>query len=287
MSRFFVLLIFVFVAGCSGSGGSAPTPSGTATATTTTTTPSAATCVAAHEPLVDASGSHAVAWTKTYCGPSAEREVVYIDSYSTDDSGQVFGTTRDVNRGRVTWDFTNLDYSDLAWPTNDMLFMSLKRVQADEVSEWNWHILGNRYGISGPIETRMVSQRPTDDYCVPEFIKYCEKKYSDSEHPYVYERAKKYQWDCYWNTSIESGVDGYGARPGLNDGRVSCDLFDITGAKTKLTTYFMPTSGPYPRLASDSMFFFVAGGDGIAYFRPTNEFGVPMIVSNFRFSILQ
>jgi hypothetical protein len=285
MSRFLVLLVFVFVAGCSGSGGSAPTPNGTTTTTTTTTTPPAATCVAAHEPLVDASGSHAIAWTKTYCGPSDQWEGVYLDSSSTDDSGQVLGTTRDLNRGRVTWDFTGLDYTDLLWPTDDMMFMVLKRIQSNGFSEWNWHILGNRYGVNGPIETRLVTQRPNDDYCIPNNIYACEKKWADRDNPFVYERAKKYQWDCFWNTTIASGIDDYGVPPaGVMDGRISCDLYDITGAKKKLNTYFTATSGPYTRRSDDSTFFFAAGGNSVTYFA---KHGVPMVLSNFRFSVMQ
>lgn len=282
MSRFLVLLIFVFAAGCSGGGGSsAPTPTGTTTTTTATTT--AAACVADHEPIVDASGSHAVAWTKTLCGPSAPYYTVYIDQATQDDTGKIFGTTRNINRGRVTFEFTNLNYDDLIWPNNgnDIMFIGFIALHGVTDNEANWHILGNRFGDTGPIETRLVTQRPFDDVCIPTWIRYCEKQWSDTENPYIYERAKKYKWDCKWNTYIDSGlgVDSYGAYPGLLDGQIYCDLYDVTTTTRLLNSYYLPTSGPYDRLN-----FFVAGGDAVTWFAKD---GVPMIISKFRFSIME
>lgn len=281
MSKYLFLIMLAFVAGCSGGGTSAPTPTGEPSTPTTQSTSDS--CVAEHEPMVDSSGAHAVTWTKTLCGPSAPYETVFINENTTDDTGQVFGLTRNINRGRVTWEFTNLDYTDLKWPNNgdDIMFMGFIALHDAADYEANWHILGNRFGEAGPIETRLVTQRPFDTVCIPNAIRYCEKQWSDTQNPYNYERAKKYKWDCQWNTTIESGLpEGtYGAYSGLIDGRIYCDLYDVTTTTQLLNTYYMPTSGPYGRLN-----FFVAGGDAVTYF---NKAGVPMIISNFRFSIME
>jgi hypothetical protein len=44
----------------------------------------------------------------------------------------------------------------------------------------------------------------------------------------------------------------------------------------------VPTSGPYNKLRS-----FEAGGNTIANYRPNASDAVPMILSNFRFSIME
>ncbi|MBF0291644.1 MAG: hypothetical protein HQK86_05750, partial [Nitrospinae bacterium] len=121
MSRFLVLLLFVLVTACSGGGGSTAPAASSPTTTSTTTPVTPASCAPEHAPITDPSGSHAVSWTKTICGPSAKGEVFYIGADTLSDSGETFGATRDINRGRVTWEFTNLDYTDIAWPTNDMM----------------------------------------------------------------------------------------------------------------------------------------------------------------------
>lgn len=275
MSRFLLLLVFALVTSCNSGGSSTPEA-------TTTPTPEpvvVAPCVAAHEPITDATGSHAVAWTKTICGPTLKGEVLYIGADSQSDSGQVFGATRDINRGRVTWEFTNLDYTDIEWPTNDMMFMIL--MMGHSGTEVNWHILGNRFGETGPIETRLVTQR-FDGICIPEHIQFCEKKMQERDNPYIYEGSKRYKWDCFWNTRVESYHAEFGWYPGLKDGLIYCDLYDITTTTTRLNTYYTSTSGPY-----DKINYFRAGGNTISMWRSDDRFGVPMIIENFRFSIME
>lgn len=301
MSRFLVLLVFVLITGCSGGGGSsAPAASGDTTTTPATPTPAKpASCAPEHAPITDTSGSHSVAWTKTVCGPSQKGEVIYIGPDSASDNGETFGATRDINRGRVTFEFTNLDYTDIEWPTNDMMFMILMMGSDKErgpsdgtyigndgvvfpaTTEVNWHILGNRFGLEGPIETRLVTQR-FDGECVPETIKFCEKKMQGRDNPYIYEGAKRYKWDCFWNTGQESTHEEFGWYPGLKDGIVYCDLYDITTTTTLLNTYYTSTSGTY-----DKINYFRAGGNTISLMgRPDDSFAVPMIVENLRFSIM-
>lgn len=280
MSRFLVLLVLVLITGCSGGGSSAPAASSATTTTSATTTASTApaSCAPEHAPITDPSGSYAVSWTKTICGPSAKGEVFYIGADTQSDSGEIFGATRDINRGRVTWEFTNLDYTDIAWPTNDMMFMVFFMGSGD--TEVNWHILGNRFGVEGPIETRLVTQR-FDGICIPEHIPFCEKKMQDRDNPYIYEGAKRYKWDCFWNTGQESTHSEFGWYPGLKDGVVYCDLYDITTTTTLLNTYYTSTSGTY-----DKINYFRAGGNTISLWRADDSFAVPMIMENFRFSIM-
>lgn len=216
-------------------------------------------------------------WTLSNCGPLANGETVKILQDTLDDYGRMLGITT-MNKGRVTYTMTNLDWSMYPWPTDDIVFMAFMGYGVNG-SEVNWHILGNRYSGDGQIETRIVSQR-FDGVCIPYSIQYCEKRTYAMDNP-KFDSSKSYKWDCSWDTSADSMLGEYSGTTGTGDGLVSCSITDVTDTANPvyITTLTVPTSGPLPTLR-----FFIAGGNSSGEFRKTN---MPVTMTNFRFSVME
>lgn len=266
-TRALVCLSILFaVTGCSGGGGGNPSADATAQTAAPTPEPTPAPCVAAHE------GN--VAWTVTECGPLADGRVVTIQQNTLSDDGVAMGT-RGVSKGRVTYTLTGIGWEMYPWPTDDIVFMILMGKGADNASEVNWHLLGNRYSATGDIEARLVTQR-FDGVCIPEAIRYCEKKDWSMDQP-KFEATRSYRIDCAWDSSASSGREA----AGVADGKVYCDFTDVTDPAnpTFIRNLTVPTSGGYPYLN-----YFEAGGNSSQRFQKTN---VAATMTNFRFSIFE
>lgn len=274
---FFLLITTALAASCGGGSSgssSSSSSSGSSSTSTDTTTPVNSSCAPAHE------GN--VVWTYSECGPLVDGETVNINQGTLDDSGVQLGS-RKVNKGRVTFTFTKLDWSMIPWPTDDIVFMAFMALGQDLSNgyglnnEVNWHILGNRFAEDGDIETRLVTQR-FDGVCIPESIRYCEKKFNNFDAP-KYDLTQSYKWDCAWDTTVNSGMNDWGQSGG--DGLVSCALYNVTDANSPvlIETYRVPTSGSYEGLNG-----FTAGGNtSSSFFKPN----MATTTTNFRFSIIE
>jgi len=223
-----------------------------------------------------------IKWTFEECGPIYDGDTVLIETptMGSAPSGGKFNPQplgdRTLNKGRVTFTITNLDYSDLPWPTNDIVLVVFMG-KGENGGEVNWHILGNRFASDGNVETRLVSQR-FDGVCVPEEIRKCEKKHHDYDMP-AYHRDRSFKFDCSWDTTAASLL--YDQGPNIRDGLITCRIFNVTDPAKEILvqTYRTPTSGPYPTLN-----YFVAGGNASNGFRMKNT---PTTLTNFRFTLFQ
>jgi len=277
LKRILALIVGVsFIAGCSGGGGGssdAGTSGGSSSSSSSGSEAVNSSCAPEH------AGN--VKWTYSNCGPLVNGQIAYIDQATAGDNGELLGA-RAVDKGRVTYTFTNLDWSMLPWPTDDIMFMIFMGNGNDPNftilnNEANWHILGNRFAANGRIETRIVTQR-FDGVCIPETVRYCEKKWLDYDMP-KYSATSTYKWDCAWDTTASSGLNNWGT--GVGDGLVKCDLYNADDANNPvlIESYMVPTSGSYP-----SLNYFMAGGNSSERFHKTN---MPVTLTNFRFSIIE
>jgi hypothetical protein len=186
---------------------------------------------------------------------------------------------RSVNKGRVTFTLTNMDWNDFPWPTNDIAVTFFMAESADN-QETNWHVLGNRFEETGRVQTKMVSQR-FDGICVPDTrLIFCEKKWTDYDMP-MYDYSRVYKFDCSWNTITSSMIAKFGGGDGVVDGLAKCDIIDVTDPKapSPIATYMVPTSGPYHHLN-----WFAAGGASGSLVEKPN---LPTTLTDFRFTLFQ
>ena len=221
-----------------------------------------------------------IAWTMEVCGPLRGGEIVYINSgtqgQKADGGAEALGG-RSVNKGRVTWTVTNMDYTYFPWPTSDVV-MAVFMGYGQYFREANWHILGNRLGFDSKIETRLVNQR-FDLMCVGGNPSSCEKSFKDEDRP-RYSGSSTYRFDCSWDTTVPSMLYGQGAD--VVDGLVECSIYDVTGGGENLIqSYVVPTSGPF-----NSLNYFAVGG------KTSSQVGrltadIDTTLTNVRFTVFQ
>ncbi|MDH5756936.1 MAG: hypothetical protein OEZ55_09740 [Nitrospinota bacterium] len=222
-----------------------------------------------------------VAWTVEICGPLTNGQTVDINQATqgqkADGGAEALGE-RAVNKGRVTWTVTNMDWSDFPWPLaegNDVV-VSVFMAYGKYFREANWHILGNRFAYDSKIETRLVNQR-FDLTCIGGDPQDCEWKYTAFDLP-KYLRASTYKFDCSWDTTVPSMLYGRGAD--LIDGLVECKILDVSGGGENLIeTYRVPTSGPY-----NSLKYFTVGGNTSGQEGHPGA-NLPTTLTNVRFTI--
>ncbi|MDH5639524.1 MAG: hypothetical protein OEZ04_13645, partial [Nitrospinota bacterium] len=222
-----------------------------------------------------------VAWTVEVCGPMTNGQTVDINQgtqgQKADGATEVLGE-RPINKGRVTWTVTNMDWSDFPWPLaegNDVV-ISVFWSYGQYYREANWHILGNRFAFDSRLETRLVNQR-FDQTCVGGNPQYCEWKDTQFDLP-LYLRSSTYKYDCSWDTTASSLL--YGRGPDLADGLVECLIYDVSGGgESLIATYQVPTSGPFNSLK----YFTVGGGTSEKEGHPNAN--LPATLTNVRFTI--
>jgi len=256
-----VFTLLLAAAGCSGGGGGS---SGTNYVSRYTTN-----CV-----TIPKEKESSVAWTFEDCGPynigdtlhfhnDWEGQVPSGSSYTT----QAIGTMP-IDKGHVTFKYKDFDWNDMNFPPKDVVVVALMVQNQDQTSlVGDWHVLVNRFGMESNVETRIVTQR-FDDICIPETIRWCEKKDQAYDKP-MYDRSRTYRFDCSWDTTVPSMLYGQGS--GVKDGLVQCDIYDSTepAKETLISSYKVPTSGPYPALDT-----FVVGGRSGQVFKAYNMYNI-------------
>ena len=220
-----------------------------------------------------------VKWTYEECGPLSNGRAVDIRQTTMGDVPSGSGFIRDaivnyppLNKGRVTFTVTNMDWTDFPFPEDDIVLL-LFMAENDALRETNWHILGSREWSDGRIWTRLIAQR-FDGMCAPSHEIPCERKSSKFDMP-VYERSKSYKFDCSWDSSADSGWFG----SGVGDGLVQCDILDVTDPKNETLIYShkVPTGGPFEHLN----YFCAGGGCGPL----VEKINLPTKMTNFRFTL--
>ena len=220
-----------------------------------------------------------IAWTLEVCGPLTNGQTVDIRSGTVGkkaNGGDEALGDRAVNKGRVTWTVTNMDYRDFPWPTSDVVVVVFMGY-GNYFREANWHILGNRLSFDRRIETRLVNQR-ADTICIGGNPNSCEKASKDQDKP-LYLGTSTYKFDCSWDTTVPSLLYGQGAD--VVDGLVECRIFDVTGGgESLIQTYQVPTSGPF-----NSLNYFSVGGNTSS--RVGRDADIPTTLTNVRFTLFE
>ncbi|MDH4185123.1 MAG: hypothetical protein OEV92_12925 [Nitrospinota bacterium] len=220
-----------------------------------------------------------VKWTYEQCGPLTNGKYVDIRQTTTGDVPSGSGYTKEaiskhfpLNKGKMTFTISNLDWTDYPYPANDIIFV-LFMAETETLRETNWHILGWRDALNGIIGMKLVAQR-FDGMCIPYDFLPCERKSYEVDAP-KFVRSKSYRFDCVWDTTADSGLYG----DGVGDGYVQCDIYDVTTASSPawIITHVVPTGGPFEQLN----YVCVGGGCGPMVVKPS----VPATLSNFRMTL--